>query len=653
MKKRKKILLLSLGTVISLGTITTSIVGCTTNPNSDITPKYKDTAYTIYYKNGTKTQVTYTEFINYLKTHQGANTSEQVQYDNQIIKWLYKDEYYSSIKSNAKYSTPLLTSYTKQFSNARDKLKDAKKAIRSQYGTYWESEWVKQLLSTKYGGSLSDKQAVEYLAVQSMKSDALKRFTLKYDSSTYDAKKALDGDYSFLKLAKKPSDVTPVETYYGNMISDKANKNAISLVTSSYNDLYKNPYTLLKTYMNPIKYDKDNKPVTTQRTVYNIRHLLYALKAGATPKDPWTLATTSMKKMYKKTSVDGIKAPTQNYNAIASLGSNPDNWAAHPYNVDTSKPANSLIGRMLNNVGADNAGTAKTYGSLGMSTLNDSLTSLVPGFAIPIVANDDTPNTIKPTPLANLDMDAALKASGADIWQKTSASQDTNIDQDIDNVFSDTQKLKKTLINIKGQFDAASAAAHTGQKSGTRDWEYSLGNPADPTKMVFSADGIHMIYKEKLTAPGQSSAIEGGLYPWTYNDLINTRTGNPLIYNVIKDVNKKMAPSSNFAKIYPLVESEKKSTNSQYPNPQTFDNFVKTQQNFAKPGDKKFTTADADAAKSISNVLNDVNKETAITSLQKKYKTWWNKTIVTNKLINPNGLTWKYLNTLIRKIGEE
>ena len=169
--------------------------------------------------------------------------------------------------------------------------------------------------------------------------------------------------------------------------------------------------------------------------------------------------------------------------------------------------------------------------------------------------------------------------------------------------------------------------------------------------MVFSTDGIHMIYKQKLV--GNKKTSEGGLFPWTYNDLINTKTGNPLIYNVIKDINKKMAPSNNFSKIYPLVESEPKSVNPQYDNPQTFDEFVKTQQNFAKPGDVHFTTADANQAKSISNTLNYIQKQTSIIALQKKYETWWNTTIITNKLINPNGLTWKYLNTLIRTIGEE
>ena len=440
MKKKKKFILLSLGTAISFGTVASSIVACTSNPNSDITPKWENSAYTIYYKNGTKKVVSYAEFTAYLKTHQGANTSEQVQYDNQIIKWLYKDEYYSSITSNFKYATPLLTSYKKQFTNARDKLKDDKKAIRSQYGTYWEAEWAKQLLSTKYGGSLSDKQAVEYLAVQSMKADALKRFTLKYDTNTYDANKIGTPAYPFLKRAVKPQTSPAKAAIIGNTVSDKNNKYAISLLTSSYNDLYKTPYTLLSAYMNP------NGKTGSSRTVYNIRHLLYALKVGKVPKDAWTLATTSMKKMYLKTTIPGPKTIKPNYDAISALGSGENaksNWAAGQFNVDTSKPANSLIGKILNNNGADNAGTAKTYGSLGMSTLNESLTSLVPGFAIPIVVDAQANNPLKAATPIHLNMDKALEASGDPIWKNTALpSKDTDINRDIDKVFSDPLKLK-------------------------------------------------------------------------------------------------------------------------------------------------------------------------------------------------------------------
>jgi hypothetical protein len=50
-----------------------------------------------------------------------------------------------------------------------------------------------------------------------------------------------------------------------------------------------------------------------------------------------------------------------------------------------------------------------------------------------------------------------------------------------------------------------------------------------------------------------------------YNDLFNTRNGDPLVYNIIKEINSKFAPSGNFSNIYGFIEKAKKPHNA-YPN---------------------------------------------------------------------------------------
>jgi hypothetical protein len=69
---------------------------------------------------------------------------------------------------------------------------------------------------------------------------------------------------------------------------------------------------------------------------------------------------------------------------------------------------------------------------------------------------------------------------------------DPNIQNDIGTILGDAQKLKLVLDNIKGQFST----------DGKRSLEYTITNAttpaADQTHAVFSSDGLHMIYQEKI-----------------------------------------------------------------------------------------------------------------------------------------------------------
>jgi hypothetical protein len=107
-----------------------------------------------------------------------------------------------------------------------------------------------------------------------MKPDALKRFTLKIDSTTYKASDITDGNHTFLKGGSPTGTPPSIGTQDINAIPDNNSKNAIALITSSFDDTYKSPDMLLKAYM--AKY----------KSALNIRHVLYALKAGAKPTDP-------------------------------------------------------------------------------------------------------------------------------------------------------------------------------------------------------------------------------------------------------------------------------------------------------------------------------------------------------------------------------
>jgi hypothetical protein len=87
MTKIKKKLLFSFGSVISMTTVLSAVVACTPDPNGGIRPKDGGKyAYEIYLKDGSIKKVTYKAFLEYLRDHPGANTSNQVQYDNQVIK---------------------------------------------------------------------------------------------------------------------------------------------------------------------------------------------------------------------------------------------------------------------------------------------------------------------------------------------------------------------------------------------------------------------------------------------------------------------------------------------------------------------------------------------------------------------------------------
>ena len=637
MTKTFKGILFTLGTVVSTSTVLVSLVSCAADPNSAIRPRDGGKlAYTIYLKNGKKISVTFKEFMAYLKNHPGPNTSMQLQYDNQIIKWLYKDEQNASVKAHAKdTSIAQLTSYDDVYSNAKKKLANSKKSIKKQYGVNWEPEWAKALLSSQYGQALSEDQAVEYLAVQTMKPDALKRFTLKIDSTTYKASDITDGNHPYLQ-GLAPG--TPVGDKNINAIASNDNTKqvtpAIALITSSYDDNYKSPDQLLKTYM------------TKYKTALNIRHVLYALKVGKIPSDPWTLKTDSIAKLFGNINNGDLTSKPLAWQNLANLkdtDANKANWAADPL-ADSSAIQGSLVGKILSNY-SDNGGAAKTYGALGMTSLYDDVKTLVPGFAIPIGAADSgitgLPAKIVPKPV-DLNMDTALEASGDPIWSGTKLpSMDTNIQTDITRVLGDATKLEKVLTALKNQLST----------NGTRSLEYTLTNTgaaaAAQTHAVFSSDGLHMIYQEKVQY--NNTQKDGGLNTWMYNDLIKTRDADPLIYNIIKEVNSKQAPTDNFSNIYPLVENYPKPS---YPKAQTLSDFVKSQPNYANEGNPKFTDADINTAKSISNILVTTKKETDILTLQKKYQTWWDTNVLT-KLIDPGTLTWPDVNNMIRKLGEQ
>jgi hypothetical protein len=70
------------------------------------------------------------------------------------------------------------------------------------------------------------------------------------------------------------------------------------------------------------------------------------------------------------------------------------------------------VGKILSNY-SDNGGAAKTYGSLGMTSLYGSLKSLVPGFVLPIAIENSGDATLAAKLTAkplNFDMDTALEA---------------------------------------------------------------------------------------------------------------------------------------------------------------------------------------------------------------------------------------------------
>ena len=639
MTKLRKKILLSLGSTISLSTIFATVISCANNPNNDLIPKNGNYAYTIYLKDGTTKNVTYQEFMDYLKNHPGANTSDQVQYDNQIIKWLYKDEAQASVIAHLNdQSIPALTAYDKVFDNAKKKLNDAKKAIKDQYGVNWEPQWQKALLSSTYGGSFSEKQAIEYLAVQTMKSSALSRFTLKIDKSTYKASDIGNTRYPFL-VGGSATDVDNGKNV--NAIPDNDSKNAIALITSSYDNKYKSPDWLLHAYMK-------NYGVT-----YNIRHILYALKAGKTTQDPWTLSMDSIKKLYGNINNQSLTNKPLAWQNLYKLGSDTstttkEQWAAQP-TAGSSAWQGSLVGQILPNY-SDNAATGKTYGSLGMSSLYDDLKNLVPAFALPIaIQNSSTLSSdLIPKPVS-LDFDKALEAAGDPTWTSSNTpSMDQNIQQDIKKILGDSNKLKNVLNNLEGQLAT----------NGTRSLEYAITDPSQPTPStaptnsthaVFSSDGLHMIYQEKITY--NSSQKDGGLNTWMYNDLLTTRNDDSLVYNVTKAVNKEFSVTNNFNNIYSLVENEP----APYPGAKKLIDFVKTQTNYESKGNANFTQADIDNAHFLASMLSQTTKEASVLTLQKKYSDWWDKNVGINKgpnaLINTGNIEWKDIDQMIEQYG--
>ena len=621
MKFNKRKILLSLGMLGAIAPVTMAIMSCAANPNSGIQPKHGKLAYTIYLKDGTPVKVTYKQFMDYLKTHPGANTTQQMQYDNQIIKWLYKDESYSSVYAHEENpDVPQLTSYDDVYKDSKKQLNDDKKSIMNRYGTSWEQEWSKTLLSSKYGGSFSEEQAIEYIAVSKMKTNALKRFTIQIDSKTYKNYDIGDKtDYPFLK------DYNTIE---GN------NDNAITFITGSYDDVYKDPTKLLKTYMDHYQY------------AINIRHILYALKVGTTYKDPWTLSIDSIKKLYSKwpgaqnVVWQNLKDLGYGYgNKTAS-----ENWATNP-KTESSSLAAKIVGNY-----SDNAGAAKTYGSLGMSTIYDDVKNLVPGFAIPIASdliNNNKSTITHPqiptiTPVAtDLNFDTALKASG--YWKSTDPSKDPNIINDITTNLADANKLKLVLDNIKSQLST----------NGTRQWEYTLNNSSISdqkmqTHFVFSKDGIHMIYPEVISEDKSQNNEGWGLNSWIKSDLERTDFSNSLIYNVSKAINTKIAPSDNFSPIYNLVENEPA---GKYPNSKSLHDFVLSQKNYANHQNANFTDDNIQTAKNIANTLFDNTKQTDILSTQKKYTDWWDKNIYQNELVNPGNIKINNVLNMINNLG--